>query len=82
VASDTTADAKANAMTDKSTVKALESSPSDLRPPFGDPDLMEEWDALDDPEDRSDYLEAVQALAELDEEELSTWEDVKTELGY
>jgi len=37
---------------------------------------------LEDPEDRADYLEAVQALADLDEEELTPWEDVKAELGY
>jgi hypothetical protein len=69
-------------MPDKTTVKTHEDSPSGPPPPLDDPDLLEEWTALDDPEDRADYLEAVQTLAELDEEELCSWEDVKAELGH
>jgi hypothetical protein len=69
-------------MPDKTTVKPDEGSTTDFRPPFDDPDLMEEWTALENPEDRADYLDALQTLAELEEEELSSWEDVKAELGY
>lgn len=43
---------------------------------------MEEWTALENPEDRADYLDALQTLAGLEEEDLSSWEDVKAELGY
>jgi hypothetical protein len=69
-------------MPDKTTVKADEGSPANTRPPLDDPDLLKEWSALEDPEDRADYLTAAQALAELDEDELVPWEDVKAELGY
>jgi len=69
-------------MPDKTTIRAHHVSPSASRPPYDDPDLMDEWNSLEDPEDRADYLEAVQALADLNEEELVSWEDVKAELGY
>jgi hypothetical protein len=82
VASATSADATNDDMPDKTISKADEDSPSAIRPLFDDPDLLEEWNALADPEDRADYLEALQTVADLDEEELCSWEDVKAELGF
>jgi len=69
-------------MPDETDAQTDEGSPQHIHPLSDDPDLFEEWSALEDPEDRADYLEAVRALAELDEDELVPWEDAKTELGY
>jgi hypothetical protein len=57
-------------------------SGTEPRPDIKDPDLLREYESLETPEDRADFLEAVQTLAELDEDELVPWEDVKAELGY
>ncbi|MGB6067234.1 MAG: hypothetical protein WBG50_20700 [Desulfomonilaceae bacterium] len=69
-------------MSDRTIAETGKNSSSDRRPPLDDPELLEELAALDDPEDRADYLEALDALADLNEEELCSWEDVKAELGH
>jgi|GEM_PF-1075712 len=56
--------------------------PTGTHPPLDDPDLIEEWEALDDPQDRADYLEALESIEETQEEDLASWEEVKAELGF
>lgn len=46
-----------------------------------DPELQREFDQLETEEDRQDFLEALEALGEVEREGTVSWESLKSDLG-
>jgi hypothetical protein len=68
-------------MSTKARAKKESSADAEVKRLLADPEVLAEYNALDDPEDREDLLEALRVIDQTREEEYIPWEEVKNEIG-